>query len=139
MSKRNITYIKPDEPDFLKRMKAQIGYKEGPTVDDKRQRVQDLSDDSDDEDREDREDEKPQVVVVKHGDLTAEEAEKAIKEEQEKPADLNQRVVFKSKKSKHAKNTDDTDVLDRKAKKKKDKETKSKLSFDDDEEENDDD
>lgn len=35
MSKRNISYIKPEEPNFLKRLKEQIGYKEGPTVDTK--------------------------------------------------------------------------------------------------------
>jgi len=32
MSKRNIAYIKPDEPAFLKRMKQQIGYQEPDTV-----------------------------------------------------------------------------------------------------------
>ena len=35
----------------------------------------------DDEDRSDNEDEKPTVVVLKEGDLTAEEAELAIKDE----------------------------------------------------------
>lgn len=36
MSKKNsITYIKPEEPSFLKKLKAQIGYKEGPTVETK--------------------------------------------------------------------------------------------------------
>ena len=32
MSKRNITYTKPEEPEFLKKIKQQAGYKEGPTV-----------------------------------------------------------------------------------------------------------
>ncbi|KAL1376726.1 hypothetical protein pipiens_004309 [Culex pipiens pipiens] len=132
--KRNVAFIKPDEPDFLKAMKAQIGYREGPTVDAKRQRVQNLED-SDDDEREDREDEKPQIVVVKDGDLTAEEAAVAQKEEEEKPADLNQKIVFKSKKGKAGASLDDVQVLDRKAKKKKEKEAKSKLSFDDDDEE----
>ncbi|KXJ68001.1 hypothetical protein RP20_CCG006719 [Aedes albopictus] len=76
--KRNVAFIKPDEPDFLKRMKAQICYKEGPTVDEKRRRIENLSD-SDDDEREEREDEKPQVVVLKEGDLTAEEAAEAKK------------------------------------------------------------
>lgn len=95
--KRNVAFIKPDEPDFLKAMKAQIGYREGPTVEAKvrwdytfkkvtltklkisqRQRVQNLED-SDDDEREDREDEKPQIVVVKEGDLTAEQAAVAQK------------------------------------------------------------
>ena len=37
MSKRkhNIAYIKPDEPKFLREMKIQAGYKEGPTIDTK--------------------------------------------------------------------------------------------------------
>lgn len=35
MSKRNITYVKPAEPSFLRKLKEQIGYKEGPTVDTK--------------------------------------------------------------------------------------------------------
>lgn len=36
MSKRNnITYIKPADPKFLRQIKEQIGYKEGPTVETK--------------------------------------------------------------------------------------------------------
>lgn len=37
MSKRknNITFTRPEDPSFLKRMKEQIGYKEGPSVDTK--------------------------------------------------------------------------------------------------------
>ncbi|XP_053688736.1 uncharacterized protein KIAA1143 homolog [Sabethes cyaneus] len=126
MSKRNVAFIKPEEPDFLKRMKAQIGYKEGPTVDTKRQNIENF-DDSDDDSREEREDEKPQVVVLKTGDLTAEEAAKAEKEESERPADLSKKIVFKSKKLKT--NHDSDDTQSRKASKKKHRETKSKLSF----------
>ncbi|XP_055619505.1 uncharacterized protein KIAA1143 homolog [Toxorhynchites rutilus septentrionalis] len=131
MAKRNVAFIKPDEPDFLKRMKAQIGYKEGPTVDTKRQRIQNFED-SDDDEREERDDERPQVVVIKEGDLTADQATEAKKEEDEKPADLNQKIVFKSRKPKTGASVTDTDILDKKAKKKKEKESKSKLSFDDD-------
>lgn len=32
MSKRNVAYIKPSEPAFLRRLKEQVGYKEGPDV-----------------------------------------------------------------------------------------------------------
>lgn len=32
MSKRNVAFIKPDEPNFLKRMKEEIGYKEPDTI-----------------------------------------------------------------------------------------------------------
>ena len=35
MSKRNITYIKPEEPSFLKRLKAEAGYKEPDTIETK--------------------------------------------------------------------------------------------------------
>jgi hypothetical protein len=32
MSKRNITYIKPQEPSFLTKLKAEAGYREADTV-----------------------------------------------------------------------------------------------------------
>jgi hypothetical protein len=35
MSKRNVSYIKPEEPSFLKRLKAEVGYKEADTVETK--------------------------------------------------------------------------------------------------------
>lgn len=35
MSKRNIAYIKPQDPSFLAKLKQEIGYKEGPNVDTK--------------------------------------------------------------------------------------------------------
>lgn len=81
--------MKPDEPAFITRMKEAAGYKEGPTVDTKREAL------SYDEDDDERDDEEPQVVVLKEGDLTAEEASKAKVEKEEGPADLTQRVVFK--------------------------------------------
>lgn len=72
MSKRNIGFSKPEDPAFLKRIKQQIGYREGPGVEAKRQAVENLS--SDDEATLDDQ-EAPQVVVLKEGDLTAEQAE----------------------------------------------------------------
>lgn len=30
--KRGVSFIKPDEPNFLKKMKAEIGYKEPDTI-----------------------------------------------------------------------------------------------------------
>lgn len=33
--KHNVSYIKPNEPKFLRKLKEQIGYKEGPTIDTK--------------------------------------------------------------------------------------------------------
>lgn len=103
MSKRNnITYVKPQEPSFLAKLKAEIGYKEGPTVETKvrsrqsaplmlsydanvflffgkqRQKLEERDqedgyDDPSDQERPEHEDEKPQIVVLSRGDLTADE------------------------------------------------------------------
>ncbi|KAM6283010.1 uncharacterized protein KIAA1143 homolog isoform 1-T1 [Porphyrio hochstetteri] len=71
MSKRNqVSYVRPAEPAFLSRFKRQVGYREGPTVETKREQLPLADGDSDNED------EQPQVVTLKKGDLTAEEAMK---------------------------------------------------------------
>ncbi|KAJ8968391.1 hypothetical protein NQ317_012228 [Molorchus minor] len=70
MSKRQVAYVKPEEPSFLKELKKQAGYKEGPTVDTKRENYGEISEG----DLQDTEEEQPTVVVLKPGDLTAEEA-----------------------------------------------------------------
>lgn len=92
--KSNVTWIKPTEPSFLKKFKNDVGYKEGPTIDAKRQMDPVLDDDS----GSDREDELPQVVVLKSGDLSADEVkmikngpESALKEE---PA-ADGKILFK--------------------------------------------
>ncbi|XP_069814464.1 uncharacterized protein KIAA1143 homolog isoform X2 [Dendropsophus ebraccatus] len=97
MSKRNqVSYVKPAEPSFLKKFKKDVGFKEGPTVDTKRQDLPAVADDSDGSDKED---ELPQVVVLKKGDLTAEEVMdikqqlKGSKEEEPTPA--NGKILFK--------------------------------------------
>ncbi|XP_074715371.1 uncharacterized protein KIAA1143 homolog [Strix uralensis] len=75
MSKRNqVSYVRPAEPAFLSRFKRQVGYREGPTVETKREQLP-LAD-GDSENGSDNEDEQPQVVTLKKGDLTAEEAMK---------------------------------------------------------------
>ncbi|XP_055565386.1 uncharacterized protein KIAA1143 homolog isoform X2 [Falco cherrug] len=75
MSKRNqVSYVRPAEPAFLSRFKRQVGYREGPTVETKREQLPVADDDS--ENGSDNEDEQPQVVTLKKGDLTAEEAMK---------------------------------------------------------------
>ncbi|XP_068944434.1 uncharacterized protein KIAA1143 homolog isoform X2 [Petaurus breviceps papuanus] len=74
MSKRNqVSYVRPPEPAFLSRFKQKVGYKEGPTVETKK--IQPEIPEGDD-DRSDNEDEQPQVVVLKKGDLSAEEVMK---------------------------------------------------------------
>ncbi|XP_018426824.1 PREDICTED: uncharacterized protein KIAA1143 homolog [Nanorana parkeri] len=78
MSKKNrVSYVKPAEPAFLVKFKKDVGYREGPTVDTKRQELPTVADDSDGSDKED---EQPQVVVLKKGDLSVEDVMK-IKQE----------------------------------------------------------
>ncbi|XP_025941614.1 uncharacterized protein KIAA1143 homolog isoform X5 [Apteryx mantelli] len=75
MSKKTqVSYVRPAEPAFLSRFKRQVGYREGPTVETKREQLPLPDDDS--ENGGDKEDEQPQVVTLKKGDLTAEEAMK---------------------------------------------------------------
>lgn len=35
MPKRNVVFAKPEEPSFLKRLKKEVGYQEGPSIDTK--------------------------------------------------------------------------------------------------------
>ncbi|KAJ3597520.1 hypothetical protein NHX12_001043 [Muraenolepis orangiensis] len=94
IKKSDISWVKPTEPSFLKKFKSDVGYKEGPNVDTKRQTMPTLDDDS----GSDREDELPQIVVLKKGDLSSDEV-KHIKgdgtseKEDEPPADG--KIVFK--------------------------------------------
>ncbi|CRL02922.1 CLUMA_CG015742, isoform A [Clunio marinus] len=138
MSKRNVAFIKPEEPNFLKRIKQQIGYKEPDTIETKRAAVDNFSDDE--EDYQEKDDEKPLVVQIKEGDLTEEEAARLAKEESEKPADLNQRIVFKRKKKdevdESSKDVDGSSTEkhknSKKVKEKRQKPVKNLLSFEDD-------
>ncbi|XP_001496392.3 uncharacterized protein KIAA1143 homolog [Equus caballus] len=98
MSKRNqVSYVRPAEPAFLARFKERVGYREGPTVETKRIQLQ-LPDE--DGDHSDKEDEQPQVVVLKKGDLSAEEVMK-IKAEikaakaDEEPASADGRIMYR--------------------------------------------
>ncbi|XP_011314065.1 uncharacterized protein KIAA1143 homolog [Fopius arisanus] len=134
--KHNISYIKPEDPKFLRDLKAAAGYKEGPDLDTKRQELPNIDDDDDDHLCE----EKPTVVVLKQGDLTAEEAddfEKTKKAEEENaPADLTKRIVFESKRKSKSQAADQDSTIDSKMKKrKKSKQSKSVLSFNEDEDE----
>ncbi|EDW50217.1 uncharacterized protein KIAA1143 [Drosophila sechellia] len=145
MSKRNITYVKPQEPSFLAKLKAEIGYKEGPTVETKRQRLDPQDQEDYDSEEDSREDEQPQVVVLRPGDLSAEEAKTekllASKELAEKRADLTQPIVFKQRvKQPNIEKKESQSETNRKSEKsstsksKKSKAASSKLSFNEDEE-----
>ncbi|KAG4077261.1 hypothetical protein HA402_009890 [Bradysia odoriphaga] len=132
MSKRNqVQFSRPEDPKFLKLIKEQIGYKNEPSVDTKRQKLNQEFDDSSDSD-----DEQPQIVIVKSGDLSAEqvEAEKRRIESEnlKKPADLSQRVIFKAKSTKAEKSSGTEEKNSGAGKKDKSKRsvTTSKLSFD---------
>jgi len=94
--RRNVSYVAQEEPNFLKQFKQKIGYKEEPGIDAKRRTVPDDHwDDDEDEERPETEEERPQVVVLKTGDLTAEEAEKFNCTKDADPATLEKKVVFK--------------------------------------------
>lgn len=142
--KHNIAYVKPEEPSFLRKLKDQIGYKEGPTVDTKREDLDLATED----DLRDTEEEQPQVVVLRPGDLTADEAAseqlRLEREEELKPADLSAPVVFKKpNKTKNSSSEAPTsskrssDGEETKKSKKLKKKQKSVLSFDENEEEED--
>ncbi|XP_036443663.1 uncharacterized protein KIAA1143 homolog [Colossoma macropomum] len=94
--KGNVSWVKPTEPSFLKKFKTDVGYKEGPTVETKKLQMPTCDEDSGDSDRED---EMPQVVVLKKGDLSAEEVmqikkeSKDSKKDEEPPADG--KIIFK--------------------------------------------
>eukprot|EP00794_Sanderia_malayensis_P012714 gene12714-14019_t len=70
--KNKLEVIKTDTPKFLRDFKAKVGYKEGPTVETKKQRLLKQRDDDDDDDTE-RDDEQPTICVLKEGDVTEEE------------------------------------------------------------------
>ncbi|XP_061191018.1 uncharacterized protein KIAA1143 homolog [Saccostrea echinata] len=71
--------VKDDEPDFIKKFKQRVGYKEGPTVNTKHE-IPNFEDEE--EDRPDNEDEKPVIVQLREGDLSAEEVERLQKSEE---------------------------------------------------------
>lgn len=139
MSKRNISFSKPAEPPFLKRLKEKIGYKEGPTVETKKEQLpidNDVNDEIDDE--------KPVIVVLEPNDLSEEQV-KEYQEGYKKNSEKIEKIVFR-KPEKRAIN--ESSHLICSSKKIKESESKIKsvdkskqvknsslLSFDDDDEE----
>lgn len=132
-----VQFSRPQEPSFLRKIKEQVGYKEP---------VEDLNakhmanNDGLDHDQDEQDDEKPTVVVLKEGDLTAEEAEsihKKVEKELEEAGPEDGRIIFK----KRVKRKSDLDKSENatedkvKTKKKKEKHTNhSLLSFNDEDE-----
>ncbi|XP_003745443.1 uncharacterized protein KIAA1143 homolog [Galendromus occidentalis] len=107
MAKRNVHCVKPSDPPFLRKMKEQCGFTKD-TIETKKQLLQ-----ADADAHEDQDDELPQVVVLKSGDLTQEEAEriqgKNPQNEDERPADpgAGSKIYFGTKRS-SARSSDDT-------------------------------
>lgn len=149
--KANVSWVKPAEPSFLKKFKNDVGFKEGPTIDTKRLEMPALEDDS----GSDREDELPQVVILKKGDLSAEEVLqiKEVKDGTEKedktPADGKilfkkptkrssdkfQGITASSNKKKKSEGKSEGGDEEKKEKSEKKVKNKSLLSFGEDEDE----
>lgn len=79
-----VACAKPADPPFIQKIKEKIGWKAEPTIESKREQ---LPDNDSDPEFDEPDEEKPTVVVLKAGDLNAEEADEAQKE-----ADLNDRT-----------------------------------------------
>ncbi|XP_026752293.2 uncharacterized protein KIAA1143 homolog [Galleria mellonella] len=127
--KRNVSYIKPEDPEFLKVLKRQAGYDDRNHKFDKLENTEeDFVDDTDNE--------KPQVVVLKEGDLTAEEADlekkRIDKIVSETKANLNERVIFKRKLTSNSTNPSKASKSTPKESKKKKYNKRQLLSFGDD-------
>ncbi|CAG5127878.1 unnamed protein product [Candidula unifasciata] len=96
MPRNGVQYVNNEEPAFIQQFKEKIGYKEGPSINSKRNMPNfDDHEDEEDEYAPEKEDEKPVVVVVKSGDLTAEEAHAEQKLVEDGPARLDEKITFK--------------------------------------------
>lgn len=92
MSHRNLTYVKQDQPSFLRKFKERVGLKPEATVEDKRQALSDECNDTE------KDDEKPTVVVLRDGDLTAEEASLHEKLDKKDDDSSEGKIVFRKPK-----------------------------------------
>merc|ERR1712228_497575 len=95
---RGINFHKPSDPSFLRAFKEKVGYKEKVTsIDDKFPSTTEAGRAvSEIEDREDSDDEKPVVVVLADGDLTAAEVESEMKSEDDPAAPPSgTKIMFK--------------------------------------------
>lgn len=81
-SKRNVKFIQPEVPSFLKKFKERVGYKEPANINDKFSHNVENSEDKSGGESDVRQvgDEQPVIVVLKEGDMTAEEVERHKKE-----------------------------------------------------------
>lgn len=135
-----VQFSRPQEPSFLRKIKEQVGYKD-PKEDVNAKRIP--NQDGLDHDQEEQDEEKPTVVVLNEGDLTAEEAEnlnQKSEKELEESGPKDGRILFKKpvKRKPDDNNVENVtqDKCDIKSKKKKkEKPTNHNLlSFNDEEE-----
>lgn len=96
MSRRNVSYVKPSEPAFLKRLKERVGFKEGPTIETKREEL------PVEENDEDAQDERPVVVVLKPGDLTEEEVNEYLNTLKDEAEPKDEKITFKKPEKREA-------------------------------------
>ena len=75
-SKRNVKYVEQAEPSFLKKFKERVGYKESANINDKFSEEQDNAESESNENERENEEEEPVIVVLKQGDLNADEVAK---------------------------------------------------------------
>ncbi|XP_068217064.1 uncharacterized protein KIAA1143 [Palaemon carinicauda] len=105
----NVMYTKPEEPAFLKRFKERVGYKEDNGLSDKFAAMPPATDD----DTEDKDDELPQIVSLRPGDLTQEEYER-LRDEGKLDDLLGERSEGKDSKSKDEETPPDGKIVFRK-------------------------
>ena len=89
------------------------------------------------EDREDLDDEKPVIVQLCDGDLTAAEAESEIKAMDEAAPASGTKIMFKKPSKRVSKDSINDDVSSTKKSKKSNKKDKKLLSFDEEDDDND--
>lgn len=110
---RNISYTAQEEPTFIRQFKEKIGYKEDPSIEDKFSNS--TAGVSDDDSGSEPEENKPQVIVLRKGDLTAEEAEQHVAEQLKKEDDEEEfssgRIMFKKPIKRASEHTDGNGAL----------------------------
>ncbi|XP_052060683.1 uncharacterized protein KIAA1143 homolog [Mytilus californianus] len=146
MSKKNAISFVRNEPAFIQKFKEKVGYKEDVDVNAKRAKMPDFDED---DDSPEKDDEKPMVVVLKKGDLTADEAnneQKALDSKADDEAIADGKITFKKPEKRSSESTSDLNTSSAKKKKDSIKSLKSNskkvndkklLSFGDEEEEDD--
>uniref|UniRef100_A0A8R1YH35 DUF4604 domain-containing protein n=1 Tax=Pristionchus pacificus TaxID=54126 RepID=A0A8R1YH35_PRIPA len=144
--KSSIKFVEGDEPDFIKKMKAKMGFREAATVEDKfaPEDEEDIPDTVEGELLHTREEERPQIVIVNaETDLGDDDVRKALEAQQRKEDQKKieeGRITFKkpTKRVADGKTKEEEEAEEKKRKIEKAKQPEKKiernlLSFGDDE------